>query len=251
MSKLSIKAGSTSKLLDVFIQDSSSTTGAGLTGLAFNTSGLTAYYYREGSSSSAAITLVTMVLGVWATSGFVVVDATNMPGVYQLAIPDVALAAGAKSLLVYLKGATNMAPLVLEIELTAVDNQSATAFMTSVATVTNLTNAPTVGDLTATMKASVTVAATSSTPSVTVTTNNDKTGYALSTAGVAAIWAQIITGTTTAIGGFRGMLAVLLGKASGMATTTAVFRDIGDTKPVVTATVDSNGNRTAITTDLT
>src|ERR1700694_3337858 len=130
MSKLSIKAGTTSKLLDIFIQDSSSTTGAGLGALAYNTAGLTAYYYREGAAGSVAIALATMTLGTWATGGFIVVDAANMPGAYQLAVPDAAFAAGAKSVLIYLKGATNMAPLVLEIELTAVDNQSATSFIT-------------------------------------------------------------------------------------------------------------------------
>lgn len=132
MAKLSIKAGTTSKLLDLFIQDSSKTDGSGLTGLAFNTSGLTAYYYREGAASATAITLATMTLGTWATGGFVVVDGTNMPGCYQLGIPDAALASGAKSVLVMLKGATNMAPVVLEIELTAVDNQSSNSFMTGV-----------------------------------------------------------------------------------------------------------------------
>lgn len=49
----------------------------------------------------------------------------------------------------------------------------------------------------------------------------------------------------------RGVIAVLLGKASGMATTTATFRDTNDTKDRVTATVDSSGNRTAVSTDLT
>lgn len=121
--KLSLKAGTTSKLLDVFIQDTSVTTGAGLTGLVYNSASLTAYYYREGAASATAITLATMTLGTWATGGFVVIDGTNMPGCYQLGIPDAALAAGAKSVLVMLKGATNMAPLVLEIELTATDNQ--------------------------------------------------------------------------------------------------------------------------------
>lgn len=45
--------------------------------------------------------------------------------------------------------------------------------------------------------------------------------------------------------------SVLLGKASGLATTTAVYRDLGDTKDRITATVDTNGNRTAITRDAT
>src|SRR3989304_3614138 len=118
--KLQIKKGTTSKLLDIFIQDSSLTTGAGLTGLTYSSSGLTAYYYREGAASAVAITLATMTLGTWATGGFVVIDGTNMPGCYQLSIPDASLLTGANSVVILLKGATNMAPLVLEIEL--VDN---------------------------------------------------------------------------------------------------------------------------------
>ena len=104
-------------------------------------------------------------------------------------------------------------------------------------TITNLTNAPTTGDLTATMKASVTTAATAATPTaaavtgavgsvtgltasnldaavssrstyaggavasvtagVTVTTNNDKAGYALSAAGVQAVWDALTSALLT------------------------------------------------------
>lgn len=47
----------------------------------------------------------------------------------------------------------------------------------------------------------------------------------------------------------RLMLAVLAGKASGLATATAVYRDTNDTKNRISATVDVNGNRTAVTLD--
>ena len=53
--KLKIKEGTTSKLCRIFIQDSSSTTGAGLTGLAYNTSGIQAHYIREGGTASVQI----------------------------------------------------------------------------------------------------------------------------------------------------------------------------------------------------
>lgn len=119
--KLLVKKGATSKLVQVFIQDNSVTTGAGLTGLVFNTASLSAYYYREGAASATAITLATMTLGTWTSGGFVVVDGTNMPGVYQLSIPDAALATGANSVVIMLKGATNMAPVLLEIQLTDFD----------------------------------------------------------------------------------------------------------------------------------
>lgn len=89
--KLSIKAGTTSKMVDIFVQDSSSTTGQGLTGLAYNSGSLTAYYHRDTDSSATAITLATMTVGTWASGGFKEVSSTNMPGVYQLGIPNLSL----------------------------------------------------------------------------------------------------------------------------------------------------------------
>jgi hypothetical protein len=50
---------------------------------------------------------------------------------------------------------------------------------------------------------------------------------------------------------FRLFAAALLGKAAGMNTTTATFRDTGDLKNRITATVDVNGNRTAVNLDPT
>jgi hypothetical protein len=43
--------------------------------------------------------------------------------------------------------------------------------------------------------------------------------------------------------------SVLLGKASGLDTTTAIYRAVDDSKDRVTATVDANGNRSALTLD--
>lgn len=42
------------------------------------------------------------------------------------------------------------------------------------------------------------------------------------------------------------MASVLLGKASGLDTTTAVFRNIGDSANAISATVDADGNRSAV-----
>lgn len=49
----------------------------------------------------------------------------------------------------------------------------------------------------------------------------------------------------------RLFAAVLVGKADGLATTTAHYRDVADTKNRITATVDADGNRTALTLDAT
>lgn len=122
MAQISIKAGATSIDIPAFIQDSSVTTGAGLTGLVFNTGSLTAYYHRQGASAAVAITLATKTVGTWVSGGFVARDATNEPGQYEVGLPDAAVAAGARWVTVHLKGAANMAPQVILIELTAWDN---------------------------------------------------------------------------------------------------------------------------------
>ena len=59
-----------------------------------------------------------------------------------------------------------------------------------------------------------------------------------------------IDGTTTLAESLRLSNAVLGGKVSGAGTGTETFRDIADTVDRVVATVDSSGNRTAITLDL-
>src|SRR3954469_20756550 len=89
--KLLRTIGVTSQILQVFIADSSSTTGAGLTGLLFNTASLTAYYHKDTDTTATAITLVTMTVGTFTSSGFKEIDATNMPGWYQFCPPDAAL----------------------------------------------------------------------------------------------------------------------------------------------------------------
>ena len=55
----------------------------------------------------------------------------------------------------------------------------------------------------------------------------------------------------TVRGAHRLEVAAAAGKLSGAATTTVTIRDVSDSKDRVVATVDSDGNRTAITTDVT
>ena len=50
---------------------------------------------------------------------------------------------------------------------------------------------------------------------------------------------------------FRLAAAALYGKASGLATTTAKYRNIPDDVDAITATVDADGNRSAVTLDKT
>lgn len=125
-----------------------------------------------------------------------------------------------------------------------------------ITTVTNLTNAPTAGDLTATMKTSVTTAATAATPTaaavtgavgsvtgavgsvtagVTVTTNNDKTGYGLSSAAVQAVW-DALTSALTTVGSIGKWIVDKLDIAVSTRLATAGY----------TAPLDAAGTRTAV-----
>lgn len=124
--KLKIARGTTQKIVRLFVQDSTATSGAGLVGLTNASSGLLAYYIREGDSSATAITLAAGTVGVYSSGGFKEVDSTHMPGLYELGLPNAALASG-NSVLIYLQGATSMVPTLLEIELDALNYQDGTA----------------------------------------------------------------------------------------------------------------------------
>jgi len=142
MAKLTLKKGLTDVTVYLFVQDSSKTTGEGLTGLAYNTANLVASYVRP-LGSRTAITLATLaeVTSAHTDGGFKEIDATNMPGVYRLDLPDAVCATGVPSAVVMLKGASNMTPVLLEIQLTDFDLNSTS---NTVGTVTNLTNLPSI-----------------------------------------------------------------------------------------------------------
>ena len=142
MAKLTLKKGLTDVTVYLFVQDSSKTTGEGLTGLAYNTANLVASYVRP-LGSRTAITLATLaaVTSAHTDGGFIEIDATNMPGVYRLDLPDAVCATGVPSAVVMLKGASNMTPVLLEIQLTDFDLNSTS---NTVGTVTNLTNLPSI-----------------------------------------------------------------------------------------------------------
>lgn len=65
----------------------------------------------------------------------------------------------------------------------------------------------------------------------------------------ASVWAYTVEGSYTAVQLLRIALAALAGKLSGAATTTVSIRDTGDTKNRIVATVDADGNRSAVTLD--
>lgn len=131
MPKLTVPVGTTSLLVRIEIQDP---TGAAVTTLAFDTSGLKMAYSRDdqGNTAAAIVTPVTTTRGTWTSAdathaGFKEKDATNSPGTYELSIPNAALATGSKAVNFKVwSNAGGFQPVNLEIELVAVDLRNAT-----------------------------------------------------------------------------------------------------------------------------
>lgn len=232
-----VTAGATSHTIDLFLQDSSSATGSGLTGLTHSTSGLTAYYRKGGTGASTAITLATQTAtGAWTSGGFAEIDATNMPGVYRLDLPNAVIDAAGYAT-VYLQGATNLLQTALRIDCKPVPSAvqtiktdavdagalasdavaeiqsglstlDAAGVRTAVGLAaadldTQLGDIPTVVEFEArTLESAAYFDPAADT--VTVGTNNDKTGYSLATtpptaAAIAdAVWDETTAGHTTA-----------------------------------------------------
>jgi len=133
-----VKHSATSNMVRVFILDSSSTTGAGLTGVLYTSTGLvidmiannsdTAYHYK--SAATATIEDITTI-GTYAAPSasncrFKAVDATNFPGLYEIHfLNGVFDDAGATSVIGRVAGVTNMAPTLFEIQLVAFDPDNA------------------------------------------------------------------------------------------------------------------------------
>ena len=64
-----------------------------------------------------------------------------------------------------------------------------------------------------------------------------------------AVLDEVVEGSMTLRQILRVALSGLAGKSTGGGTSTLTFRDLADAKARITATVDANGNRTAMTLD--
>jgi hypothetical protein len=124
---------------------------------------------------------------------------------------------------------------------------------TTVATVTNLTNAPTAGDLTAAMKASVTTAATAATPVAASVTGNVggnvvgsvgsvTAGVTLAASAVQAIW-DALTSALTTVGSIGKLLVTNIDAAISSRLATAGYTaplDAATTKAQVVAALTTD-----------
>ena len=281
MAKQTVQINNTSRTEYVFIQNSSVSTGAGLTGLVFNSASLTADYCVE-RGARVNIPLVTQTAtGAYSSGGFVAVDGTNMPGLYRFDIPNAVFAtAGADKAVVMLKGATNMAPVLLEYQivgynpddavrlgLTAIPNVSqgtigSLPIGNAAGAVTVATNNDKTGySLTQTFPTNFSTLAITAGGATTVGTNNDKTGYALSGTQTFNVTGNI-TGNLSGSVGSVGTGGITTGSfAAGAINAAAIATDaIGSDELAATATaeiadailarnLDSSGNEASTTSN--
>jgi hypothetical protein len=122
-----ITADKTSVIVDVYFVDDDGGTAPGepKTGLLFSNieTGGSASYHRQGEVRVDFTLITQTAAGAYDEGGFVLVDDTNMPGVYRLDVPDGAFATGVDYVVIQLVAAaannTIMSPLL--IDLTDVD----------------------------------------------------------------------------------------------------------------------------------
>jgi hypothetical protein len=127
LAKISVQAGSTGVSVNVFIQNSTATDGSGLTGLLGTSASFICYYMRQRTTATPVSLVVNTVGSAWVTGGFAEIDSTHAKGWYSFDIPNLVLATGSPFASVNFQGAASQAQLPLEIELTAWNNQDATA----------------------------------------------------------------------------------------------------------------------------
>ena len=281
MAKQLVQINNTSRTEYVFIQNSSVSTGAGLASLAFNSAGLTAYRCIERGAATP-ITLVTQTAtGVYTSGGFCAVENTNMPGLYRFDVPnDCFSTAGSDKVIIMLKGATNMAPVLLEYQvvafnpddavrlgLTAIPNvaQGTTGSLptgNATGAVTVVTNNDKTGySLTQAFPTNFSTLAITAGGATTVGTNNDKTGYALSGTQTFNVTGNI-TGNLSGSVGSVGTGGITTGSfAAGAINAAAIATDaIGSDELAATATaeiadailarnLDSSGNEASTTSN--
>ena len=109
-STITIAPGSTSQSIELYL---------GATGLTTSTSGLSARYNRTRTASVSIPLVARTIAQAWTSGGFAEVDATNMPGVYRLDLPDAALAAGADDVTVVVRGASGTNGAVMTVKLSS------------------------------------------------------------------------------------------------------------------------------------
>jgi len=129
--KISRQVGTQSQILNVYAQDFSVTTGAGIANIPASTVSYS-WFRNNHAGVSTGVGVSTASMGTYTSGAWTQVNSATALGWYQFCIPNDALLSGDCSalLLRVSTGAFNMAPIPIEIELTKTNNQQYTSSQT-------------------------------------------------------------------------------------------------------------------------
>jgi len=132
------REASSNPLFRVYLQDVRAVDGSGLTGLDSTSSGLRVDVIRELDTAVTSYTVAGSTIETITTIGtyaaptatkcrFKAVDGTNMPGLYEIHLAQALTGTGdaSRNLIVMIRGAANLIPCLLEIQLQGVDMEGA------------------------------------------------------------------------------------------------------------------------------
>src|SRR3990167_5326800 len=120
--KISRQVGTASEVLSIFIQDSTVSTGAGLANVSASSVNF-AWCRNNQAAISSGVCTAGGTLGTYSVSTLTQLNSTSTLGWYQFSPPDVVFLSG-RSAILHLYGYPNMAPVPIEVELTAGTNQA-------------------------------------------------------------------------------------------------------------------------------
>jgi hypothetical protein len=254
-----ILKGSTDQSVVIRIVDE--TAGTAETSVVAATVGLDLKYRREGAATADLTESDLAALTTAHTDGGLKHIGA---GYYRVDVPDAAFATGADGVLVF-GTCTGMLVIGVYVPLVAYNpqdgvRQGMTALPDAAADAAGGLVISDAGGLDADAQRADVAAIlvdTGTTLDGKVDSILDDTGTAgvvvdsLSAASVDAIHDEAVDGAITLRQSIRLLNSASGAKTSGMATTTAIIRDLADTKDRVTAVVDADGNRTAVVRDLT
>lgn len=135
MPKISRQVGSSSQILEIFIQDATVSTGAGLPNVVASSLSFSWWHTPGQAAASSGTASTAGAIGTFSTSALTQISSTLALGWYQFGSPDGLYVSGDTAHM-HFYGAPSMAPLPLEIELTKTNNQqyaSSTSFSTAAA----------------------------------------------------------------------------------------------------------------------
>ncbi|TJV42403.1 MAG: hypothetical protein E5Y02_14815 [Mesorhizobium sp.] len=222
-------------------------------GTAWNSGAITANTFAAGTLTAAKFA-ANALDAVWSTTtriltagtNIVLAKGTGVTGFNDLDAPGVRTAVG-------------MASANLDTQLAAIGNKTinlppdpadASDIATATTAIFNRLGAPAGASVSADIAAVKTDTGAIKAKTDNIPAAPAAVGDIPSAATVAtAVHDVVVDGALTFRQSTRLQNASLLGKASGMTTATAVFRDVSDTRNRIVASVDADGNRLGVTLD--